>query len=312
MTSNTNAIRLHIHDKRLWSASSSQPPTVVVGDIGTALLSFASVDNVIKITADRQNINLILRLYVKKCEGKLKSLQICSPSGNTNESPEAVLMNMDKWDGWPASLGGWHEFNETDHPAYYLSSRYERGIEHDEVMEGVLKLHPAWRGLSFISHLSTEKCARLIAKILDPRWFIDTDDPDKLIRLEAFLGLTPKIQKMVSSTTQPSITKAKQRQDYDNCKLVMSAWMNGRPVSKDEYEQPYNFLWRVHASEGGGYKADLRVSQLFVSYLRNIWLDTVYQSMHNKGVDKLFIPKYFFKFDEEVRAFESFMNLDRA
>lgn len=300
-------------DNRLWTAESGQPPVSYEGGADFFIRNTAYHPNcTIKMIASLRNTSIILHLYDKKLRAEIKGLQLCSPLVmNKNKTVEVIMMDMLQWNGWPASLGGWHEFTEDDYPSYYLAKHFAEnensmcGLNTD-LIEDTLRFHPAWKALSFIPHLNREKIGKLIATILDPRWFVDTKDPDKNARLENYLGLKPEIQSMVGDPELPrNDAKAFQLR---NCKLVMRAWRMGRPVSKNEYDQPNNFLWRIHAMEGCNNKADLRVSQTFIAFLKAVWLDGIYKNKPGSK-DGLFVPRYFFNKPDEIESFKAHMEL---
>ncbi len=206
-------------------------------------------------------------------------------------------METGQLDGFPGSLGGWHEFNELDYPSYFLAMQYAGGADFESVRP-ILDSHPVWKSLKFISHLNEEKCSRLFALLLDPRWYIDPTEPEKNTKLESYLGLTPKIQQRVTAGDKD------QGKLYDKCKLVMDCWRTGRPTSKEEYRDPCNFIWRIHASEDNPYKADLRASQAFVAFLKGIWLSELYKDRASVSMDGLFVPEYFFNNPDEIDAYK--------
>ena len=298
---NNNVYRLHTDEPGyVWFAYGSHMP-VPSGQRPADFVkqSRLTQDDQACTMASMSNIDLILRLYERKLLGGLKSLKVCTPAAvplsNRRKRPDVVLMDIDQWQGWPSSLGGWHEFGEQDLPSYYMARHYITGSEQD--IEPILKNHPVWPSLSFIPHLDLQKCSRLLALLLDPRWYIDLEEPEKLSKLEGFLGLTPKVQYNVSTNSGQEVPGS------DKCQLVMDTWNTGRP-SKEEMKQPGYFLWRVHSTEGTGSKADLRASQVFISFLRNTWLNEIYRASNRVGGDSLFVPEYFFHTKDEAEAYK--------
>lgn len=301
----SNVSLLHVdEDKKIWLSENNQMPVMCAGDYYSLEPKLFREDSVVKLIASTDNIPLILSLYNKKLKGDIQSLQICSPIIAHNKKTEIAMMDTCHWKGWPASLGGWHEFSEDDYPSYYLANYFATNSKLATlgVFDEVLKAHPAWKGLSFISHLNMDKCARLLATILDPRWFIDIKEPDKNSRIENFLGLKPSI---LSKTKSLSNSQSRQ---IRNCRLVLESWKMGRPTSDSEYNQPDNFLWRIHALEGCNEKADIRVSQVFITFLKAVWLDAIYcKSKTSLYMDRLFVPMYFFNKQDEIDAFKQHM-----
>lgn len=240
------------------------------------------------------NLDLLHHLYARKSRGELSSLEICSPlccaSSGDRKDPELMLYQMRSF-GVAASLGGWHEFDQRDYPVYALASLLYRSCGvFDDVMRRLLTLCPGWGSLSFVAGLDAFSCAKLFALILDPRWYIDTvDDPNCGAQLERFLGLMPRIQ---SDTDE-----APRDWRHARCQLVLSCWKTKEP-GVAELKLPQNFLWRAQKRRGG-HMGDLTASKLFVSLLRLNWLSAV----ANTHFGRLFVPKYFFATESEVKAF---------
>lgn len=300
--------RMHVDGEGyVWYASDEHMPIPSMNKVGDFMRNLPiGPGDQIKVIGCADNVDLLLRLYDSKLNKKLASLQVCTPTVcptvGRRKQPEIALLDSNQWQGWPASLGGWHEFGEDDFPAYYLARNFSLGLDRlPDIIWKIGRSHTAWRALSFIPHLNEEYCYRLIASMLDPRWFIDPEEPEKNSRLEGFLGLTPRTQFNVSGGGNDKTV-----QGFNNCTTVLRTWKCGKPVSKAEYAQPGNFLWRIHATEGTGYKADLRASQVFVSFLKNVWLNELYKNRVRVG-DSLFVPEYFFRTKEEANAFKEHM-----
>jgi hypothetical protein len=106
-------------------------------------------DTIVRIIAMKINIPLILQMHERKLSGNIKSLQVCSPftvgqTGGFNRRPDIAMMDSDNWIGWPASLGGWHEFDDQDYPSYYLNSIFYSPIAGDRTLSFamMIQFHP--------------------------------------------------------------------------------------------------------------------------------------------------------------------------
>lgn len=258
----------------------------------------------IRLIGSKENAKLIVQLHwLKKETGKLKKVEVCSPLVclNTSErkDPEAAIFEMRRWN-YPASLGGFHETNENDYYQYLLTHEVNKpDYEFNDHIKRLLKLHPAWPYLSFIGHLDILLAAKLLALIIDPRWYIDFDEPDSGAKLRGYLGLTPKTQAFVSGEPNSS-----HGIHADRCRLVLDTWKTSESVEGKDLHFPTYFLWRIYkTNEKTEYKADLRTSQSLISFLRHTWISELCSDSH-KGKDALFIPAYFFKLEEEVKYFE--------
>ncbi len=244
------------------------------------------------------NVRLILEL-VKRRSQVLTSVQVCSPlaceSVSRRECPESLLLDLREWSAAP-SCGGWHEFTNSDLPSYRLSEC--GGSSSPAVVRGLLEAHPAGYALTAMPDMDLAKCADLIGLVLDPRFFIDRHNPDRVSKLEAFLGIDPKVASSAGSSA-PSVRRERYR-------LVLGCWRNR--FAGPAGSAPDEFLWRVYKAAGGGWKGELRASQAFVNFLRHVWLDGLYQ----KPVwgERLFVPEYFF--GNDLHALNWFKRLDRV
>ncbi len=234
----------------------------------------------------------LVKLYIQKLRGGIGGFKVCSPTVcQSSGHPNAILISMYKANT-PSSLGGWHEFDEFDYISYYLSSKIQQSDNSvDDDCRRILKDHVVWPLLSFIDHLDVDNVIRLLSMIIDPRWYVDPEHPNRSSRLESYLGLHPKTQIGVS------IGKATWRL-HDRCKLVMNTWKTKicNPAN------PSHFLWRIWDKHGRGPKADLKASQYFINFLRSCWSAAIYKNV--SAGEPLFIPDYFFKNKEESHAFD--------
>jgi hypothetical protein len=246
----------------------------------------------VRMVGNAANAKLILQLYGHKLDNRIRSLEVCSPlccdSPDDRKDPEVMLYQMRNF--WlPGSLGGWHEFSHHDLFSYMLAAHFH---EHDNItveQRKVMTVHRLWPCLSFIDGIDLDSCARLVGALVDPRWYIDADDPDRNSKLEQFLGLNPK--------TQCESEKGGDKQSY--YKLVLKCWKTGSPPGQLSLNARH-FLWRAWHSKGGGPKGDLIASKFFVAYLRATWTSLVCNRAH---AGRLFVPEYFFLRSEEARAF---------
>jgi hypothetical protein len=160
-------------------------------------------------------------------------------------------------------------------------------------------MHPAFRALSFIPTLTEAEVAKLLVTTIDPRWYIDRRRPERIKKLELFLGLTPAIQEKVSNPKK-MLTKAREFR----CATVLNSWKS-KPHEEVDVKKPENFLYRIWQASGGGYHGDLRASQAFLRYLNDNWLAVL---ENRKGVrDGLFAPNLYFKTPAEIESYEYHM-----
>lgn len=248
----------------------------------------------VRLIGSKDNADLLIGLFYLHLKGEINGLQVCSPllvAGDKQSTPEQLLLTMRCWEGKPSSIGGWHNFDDKDYYHYLLTVKTRRKDPDWLDIRETLKSHPAWVGLSFIKHLDLDKTAKLLGLIVDPRWYIDPDKPDKSSKLESYLGLTPSTQRNVTNGQDSGRT-------HTRCKLVLEAWQKSEP----QYDDPADFLWRVWKHHNGGWFADLRTSQTFISFLRLVWLNQLYKG---RG---LFVPEYFFhNREDESEAYKDYL-----
>lgn len=250
----------------------------------------------VRMVGSAANAELLIDLFERKLRGGLHGLQVCSPlcceSAAERKDPELLLYSMRSF-GLPPSLGGWHEFDIKDYYSYALASHFHRALAAGEYTRKLLGGHPVWPALSFIAGLDIDACARLLATVIDPRWYIDASgDPNRGSKLEQYLGLNPKTQANLDRGNSPQQSR---------CRLVLACWKTEDPKKPIG---PRFFLWRAWAARGGGTKGDLVASKLFIAYLRQVWAQAV---CNGPQASRLFVPEHFFVNADEVMAYREHM-----
>jgi hypothetical protein len=222
--------------------------------------------------------------------------------------PVLMLARMRDF-GWPPSLGGYHEVTPLDYASYLLATCFQFDLATPERVDQVLRGHPVWRAASFIPHLDWLRLGELMGVILDPRWYTRWDedadeyDPRDYVnaeekdaaRLNLYLGLDP--------ATLAGARMGRDGGHAARARLVLSTWKTtDAPPREALADDPRYFLWRRWRRYATAAKADLRVSQVFVDFLRRCWLDAIYMATINRGKigrpDGLFAPDHFFLPDE--------------
>lgn len=328
-------LRLHMHKGKVWYAENDCEARCS-GESPVDFLhsNFPLHAGRIQLVGDAANARLITYLYDLKQKQKLESVQVCSPLvcpiARHRRRPEAVLLHMQVFARAP-SLGGFHEVVEADYRAYALSTSLTQNTLHGAPVNAdalqLLRGHPAWRPLSFIQSLDKLAVAGLLACILDPRWYIDQCAPDRLGKLEAWLGLNPKTQAGVS------LPGASRWRHHHRCAIVLGCWKDLQYQEKvaDRFDlggfdpvagstltgvAPWDFAWRTwgykmgigrpEAPEGDPVLADLRGSQRFIAFLRHVWLAELYRDSTATPEQNamLFRPADFFRHPTEIAAYE--------
>jgi hypothetical protein len=247
------------------------------------------------------NADLVVGLQNLMTEGKVRSLELCSPlvceSAEYRKDPRMVLYYMRSF-SLPASLGGWRPATPADYIAYGICQMMRDGRPAADMLDMAVE-HPVWNAIHFVSGVRPEAAAKLLGTILDPRWYVDQAEPDRSSKLEQYLGLNPGTMKAVGDGRGRSWLQ-------DRCSAVLQSWKGDSPPPAEA--GPRDFLWRVWAKKGGGLRGDLCASKYFITYLRHNWLNEL-QTGHKKG--RLFVPEYFFNRPDEVGAYRDYMKLLR-
>ncbi len=250
----------------------------------------------VRVVGSPQNAKLVLRLYELKLRDELTSVEVCSPlvcsTAQDRADPEKVLYSMRRWTA-PSTMGGWHEVTRFDYVAYAMSLLHQQGAEPQKLIE-FLTEHPAYPSLSFpyADHLAL---AKLVATVIDPRWYVDPAAPDRPGKLYAYLGLDPATQKGDGSGRNKYL--------HARNRLVRDVWT----VPGADLKRPNTFVQRFRSTvetKGEEWRGDLRASQKLVNYVRQVMMDALYP-MPNRWGESLFVPGHFFKQGAEEFAYTS-------
>lgn len=299
-------IKLHTAaDGKVWYSrgigSIKNSDQIVDGFLLSSVMSGAGLT--FRLLGVRQNAELICALYLRRYKGEVRSIELAGPnildSQHELDRPELVFQRM-RTATAAAACGGWHQLTMHDYPTYAMLARMLRtNYAYDEPVQQYFDLHPAQKALSFIPTLDKSHAAKMLISIIDPRWYIDRRRPERIKKLELFLGLTPAVQQKVSNSKK-LLTKTREFR----CSSVLNSWKT-QPVAKVDLKNPANFLYRIQQAAGGGAKGDLRASQALIRYLNDNWLVGL---DNRKGIrDGLFAPNLFFKTPAEREAYEYHM-----
>jgi hypothetical protein len=263
----------------------------------------AGIGLTFRLLGVQQNAELLCALYLRRYKGEIRSIEIAGPNILDSQyelsSPELVVQRMRTVAMSPAA-GGWHQLTMHDYPTYAMLARMLRtNYEYDETTQHYFQMHPAHKALTFIPTLAAASAAKMLIYIIDPRWYIDRRRPERLKKLELFLGLTPAVQTKVSNSKKLLIKNREFR-----CAAVLRSWKT-QPIENVDLADPANFLYRIYQAAGGGAKGDLRASQAFIRYVNDNWLAGL---ENRKGIrDGLFAPNLFFKTPAEIETYEYHM-----
>jgi hypothetical protein len=203
------------------------------------------------------------------------------PSVNYCGKPEKILFRMRSCRDSP-SRGGWHEFTEADHASYRIADAATH-LADAARFSSLLEVHPVWPALSIIPHLNKTALALLIAYLLDPRFYIDPEDPDRSSPLNSFLGLRPHCQELAHTEVDDY-----ESPELSRCRMVYACWHR----CPESPRTASSFLWRTYLKNANCI-GELNASKQLVSYLCRNWLDALYPKP--PWGERLFVPEHFFK-----------------
>jgi len=250
---------------------------------------------------DTWNTPLVVALY-DYCQYRGGRVEAVGPGrvGGPAETPAGAARTIYCMQQAARARGpaGWRIVTQGEYVTYAIAARLGCHGFDGRVAE-LLEQHPAWRSLCFVHGLAIPAVAMLLAEIVDPRWFADADNPDRVSRLFAFLGLCPRIQQRVYSHGGGTCKRARR------CTVVLQAWSSFPPQPETGGS---TFLWRVREAVGGGALGDLRASQRFILFLYHSWLAGLYAG--DKSIDgSLFDPELFFKNSDELQGYSKMLGV---
>lgn len=297
------AIKLHTADDGIiWYATGINPPVSSNQTLDTFLLStvITRPSTNVRILGIPRNAEIIASLYARKRGKELATICIAGPNicESMQELSDPVLTIMRMRDVCvPASCGGWHEMAENEYHIYALIARAQRTAAdwYDATARIFYEAHPLYKAINFVAGVSHRDAAILLTTIVDPRWYVDRRRADNRVKLELYLGLTPKTQRRVSDDK-----KLIHRGRDLRCFQTMLCWKT-TTSDKVDFNDPAGFIWRVWQAAGGGPKGDLRASQAFVRYVYSNWLDAL--TTRKGSQDGLFMADKFFKTPVERQSF---------
>lgn len=287
-------------DGRIWFADGVENPTVSTQNLAEFVSEISERDGLhIRVIGTAVNAPLIVALYQQCCSPRRPGrLEVASPlvceTTEERRDPTIALYRMRQC-LLSASLGGWHQVDELDYPSYAIAAQLARDGGYSEHVKRLLLMHPAYHDLTFISTLSQESAAKLIAMVLDPRWFADIENPYRLSRLKTYLGLTPRYMQRIlhnNTASEPSRRAA----------LTLRAWQGIGHPNESEMQSAGNFLWRRFDAAGGAARGNLRATQAFVTFFIRTWQQQLFSKSRQRL--EMFIPDNLLK-GAEVPAYKA-------
>lgn len=256
----------------------------------------------VRLLGTRANAPLVIKLFERRAadpDFRAVSVRLGSPAAVPGAwlraDPEAVLHAL--WQ--PPAAGGlagqWHELGPTDYPGYAMAAALAAAPAGDvpEVVRRIAEHHPAWPAVSFVGSVDAPAACRLLAEIVDARWFQHPSRPGRPSRLLAYLGVTP------DNTAAMSGAPVKPGRHFNRATTAVGAWYNQR-VRRGSRE-PRDFLVRcldAHAALGAGLLAGTR---RFLGFVTAVWLAAV----RPRHPEAAFDAERFFRDAAVARAYEA-------
>ncbi len=192
----------------------------------------------------------------------------------------------------------WHPLTDSDYTAYALVSavRCAGGRVTDKARR-LLLYHPAYPAISFIPGTNVDACCQLLSEIVDIRWFRHPDRPNRITRLNSYLGLTPR--NAVAMLVEPPRPVTPR---YSRAVLAATAWLGYPPgmlgTSTPPVLSPRDCLRRIYATAPSRVKGLLLATQKFVRFIREVW------GGERDPNTLCFDPEQFFNSHEEIYAYQ--------
>lgn len=202
----------------------------------------------------------LLREHAPGAQFELAAPQACETRAELDDGSITLYRMRQCW--WPGNVGGWHVFTSADLAAYQLIVNPQ--------CQAVRQQHPAWKPLMFLTGADPEQCVKLLNAIVDPRWFVDRNNTERVGPLVKYLGASPYTMLRGSGSS------------YVRFLLTTQAWQ-GKP--DPTYTQLIHiptgagaFVWRRYFAAGGGSGGLLRATQAFIGYLSRSWRQRILQA----------------------------------
>lgn len=244
----------------------------------------------IKLLGTAGNAGLIASLArtIATRPAYITSPSICR-SAAERSSPLMVMARL--WQ--PAACGGFqgheHRLDGWDHNVYGFIDAYTQKRGPDTV-RALLRHHPAWPVLSWLPTLGGEAAADLLVKIVDPRWFLHPNRPNRLSKLMSWFYVSPE---HISGLMDRRFASAR-------LSSLLGCWYQSQASkAKIDYEMPGNFLWRIVRAGRDLSHGINSACRALLRLLTAVWLDKV------RGANKAweFDPDRFFSTPGESRSY---------
>ena len=254
----------------------------------------------VRLLGIRANAPLVVKLQERRAgnpEFAKKVIWLVSPASVPGcwlkDDPASVLQHLWQPSYGASLLGCWHEMTTADYSTYAIINTLgdKPGREVPEVTRRIAEYHPAWDAITFIRGVDRDAACKLLADVVDPRWYRHPSRPDRLSRLHVHLGLTP--ENMAACTGE-----GRSGHHFNRATNAVKVWYN--LSARRDTRVPGDFLGRVLDDHGADLaKGLLRGTQRLVEFIAAVWLDAVSPHHPEAGFD----PAQFFRDPAVAKAF---------
>lgn len=306
-----NDLRLHVGlDGVVWYWDGKSTRTSSCSPEEFVKTSMVQRAKRIRFLGTHANASLIRGVYIAR-SGDIPSNQITIASprvGIRHESDEpSVVFSRMATNTWPSSVGGWRQVTSHDFVIYSLIAEIQKakGVVTKSALL-YLKQHPAWPAVSFVYRHQWQPACRLLTEIIDPRWHIDVDDPERYAQLRNYLGFGSTIKE---ATGKISAAVNLLRGHDGACPpcddvrlyrtmLTVASWFGGfikDPALENNLgkylHKPAAFLLRYLYDPREEERHDVRfvrANHRFIRFVRAVWLDNLYLHRRYRTVTQKF------------------------
>ena len=268
--------------------------------------------SVVRVVGVAQNSRLLLGMYERHRSAPAlatRKIYIGSPCmfpvRSLLDDPEEVLLRLWQQDSQARLSAMWHTMGPVEFNSHMLCATVNASGVVDEQARLIFRYHPIYESLSFFSGLNVDLLIRWVCAVVDPRWFIDADHPNRLSKLMRFSGLTPSnFEEFAASLNDKMWDNATRDlsvapddllgRHWKKAFMLYGSWATQEP----NINSPSAFVWRIFKKHEGSSSGMLKASQSFLRFIVLHWLQQLSSSKRS-----LFDPLLFFKTDEEIDAY---------
>lgn len=267
-------LQLHVHNDLVWFATGSAPACCSQLGAEPFVQQHITAGDGVRLLGSAANAALAVSLFRAGANVMLGGPALVRETSTPDDTLAAIWLASRSTD----PLCPWHRMQAMDFRAYTLTAAVKAGRED---LLSCLPSHPAWPAVSFVPDCDRLCCCRLLATMVDPRWFVHPHHPSRLTRLYAWLGL--------------SLANMTGWQNHPVAALAIGAWWpQGQTEPQGQGWRDEDFLARIYSSRRTHASGLLAATRRFIGLLTHVWNDSCGRT--------LFDPASFFKLEAERAA----------